>query len=85
MIKQTVLACAGLNPDAKPTLCEKSDECAHYEEWWTAEELTARKVDMNLCTQAGGHLKMFTPWRPLIQAGAQFEFMRANPQGDLFA
>lgn len=83
MKKQIVLACAGLDPDSRTPLCDHADECVHYEEWWTCDE--KREWSMNLCNQAGGPLKMFTAWRPLIRAGVEFEFKQASAQRDLFA
>ncbi len=81
MKPQTVLACAGLSPDQKNPLCERSDECAHYEEWWLSE----RHVQMNLCTQAGGAFKMFMAWRPLVRSAIPLVFQMKTQQGELFA
>ena len=83
MKPQIVLACAGLNPDQKNPLCDRSDECAHYEEWWSSS--AGRQFAMNLCTQAGGAFKMFTPWRDLVRAGTRVEFKLQTAQGELFA
>lgn len=83
MSKTTVLACAGLNPESAGVLCERHDECAHYEEWWSC--VGERKWSMNLCTQAGGEFKMFTAWRKLIREGVKVEFAMRTAQGELFA
>ncbi len=83
MSKQIVLACAGLNPDKKAPLCERHDECAHYEEWWSVS--AGRQFAMNLCTQAGEAFKMFTPWRDLVRAGTPVEFKLRSALGELFA
>ena len=83
MSKQIVLACSGLSPDAKQKLCERHDECAHYEEWWSCTD--QRQWSMNLCTQAGGEFRMFTAWRPLVRAGVKVEFATRSAQGELFA
>lgn len=83
MRKQIVLACAGLNPDRKTPLCERCDECAHYEEWWACS--SERQWSMNLCTQAGGEFKMFTPWRELVRSGVKVVFKLKSEQRELFA
>lgn len=83
MKPQIVLACAGLNPDQKIPLCARSDECAHYEEWWSCS--TERQWSMNLCNQAGGAFKMFTAWRPMVRAAVPVVFQMKTAQGELFA
>lgn len=83
MTKQIILACAGLNPDSKTPLCERHDECAHYEEWWACAE--QRQWSMNLCSEAGGEFRMFIGWRPLVRAGVKVEFAMRSAQGELFA
>jgi len=82
MKPQMVLACAGLSPEQKKPLCERSDECAHYEEWWLAD--TQRSVQMNLYNQAGGAFKMFMAWRPLVSAAVPVVFQMKTAQGELF-